>query len=173
MRLFSFFPASAEDLPDTSKALTRQTWPVSLTASAEAGKLAGYLKSPYQANLAGVPDGLCRGWEVSPGTSKARTRPAWPVSLTASSEAGKLAGYLKSPYPANLAGVPDAPRARKPSAACFDPSEGSETFSGAFWRFPRARKSSAACFDAFRGLGNLQRRVLTLSEGSETSSGVF
>ena len=27
--------------------------------------------------------------------------------------AGKLAEYLKNPYPANWAGVPDAPRARK------------------------------------------------------------
>ena len=64
MRLFSFFLASAEALPDTSKARTRPAWPVSLTASSEAGKLAGYLKSPYPANLAGVPDGLFRGWEV-------------------------------------------------------------------------------------------------------------
>ena len=38
---------------------------------------------------------------------------------------------------------------------------------------PRRRKRSAACFDAFRGLGNVQRRVLMLSEASETFSGVF
>ena len=30
-------------------------------------------------------------------------------------------------------------RPRKPSAACFEPSEASETFSGAFWSFPRPR----------------------------------
>ena len=74
-------------------------------------------------DLAGVPDGLCRGKEVFlvPGQT-------WPASLT--------------------------------------PSEASETFSGVFWSFPRPRKRSAACFGAFRGLGNVQRRVLILSEAS-------
>ena len=38
---------------------------------------------------------------------------------------------------------------------------------------PRPRKCSAACFGAFRGLGNVQRRVLMLSEASEMFSGVF
>ena len=38
---------------------------------------------------------------------------------------------------------------------------------------PRPRKRSAACFDAFRGLGNVQRRVLELSDASETFSGAF
>ena len=38
---------------------------------------------------------------------------------------------------------------------------------------PTPRKSSAACFDAFRGLGNVQRRVLMLSDPSETFSGAF
>ena len=48
-------------------------------------------------------------------------------------------------------------------------------FSGAFWSFPRPRKCSAARFDAFRALGNVQRRVLTLSEASgrlQSSPGV-
>ena len=38
---------------------------------------------------------------------------------------------------------------------------------------PRRRKRSAACFDAFRRVGNVQRRVLMLSEASEMFSGVF
>ena len=38
-------------------------------------------------------------------------------------------------------------------------AEASETFSGVFW--------------SFRGLGNVQRRVLELSEPSETFSGAF
>ena len=53
---------------------TRLSWLASLTppASAEAGKLAGYLKSPYQANFAGVrPLPRLGSW---PGTSKARTK---------------------------------------------------------------------------------------------------
>ena len=59
----------------------------------------------YPAFLAGVPDasGLCRGRKAGrvsqkPVPSKLRRRPA-------SAEAGKLAGYLKSPYQANFAGV--------------------------------------------------------------------
>ena len=43
--------------------------------------------------------------------------------------------------------------------ASLMPSEASETFSGVFW--------------SFRGLGNVQRRVLELSEPSETFSGAF
>ena len=39
----------------------------------------------YPANLAGVPDGPCRGWEDGPGTL-----------------------HRRIPYPPNLAGVPDA-----------------------------------------------------------------
>ncbi len=50
--------------------------------------------------------------------------------------------------------------------ASLTPSEASETFSGVFWSFPRPRKRSAARFDTFRGLGNVQRRVLILSEAS-------
>ena len=38
---------------------------------------------------------------------------------------------------------------------------------------PRPRKCSAACFGAFRRVGNVQRRVLMLSEASEMFSGVF
>ena len=86
-------------------------------------------------------------------------------------------------YPAKFAGVrrrPEAeavrrrlPRRRKPSAARFELSDASETFSGAFLSFPRARKRSAARFDTFRGVGNVPRRVLTLSEASETFSGAF
>ena len=67
----------------------------------------------------------------------------------------------------------NAPTPRKPSAACFEPSEASETFSGAFLSFPRPRKRSAARFRAFRGLGNVQRRVFELSDASETFSGAF
>ena len=40
----------------------------------------------YPVNLAGVPDGPCRGWENGPGTL-----------------------HRRIPYPANLAGVPDDP----------------------------------------------------------------
>ena len=39
---------------------TRLTWPASLTAPSGAGNLAW-----YPANLAGVPDGPFRGWELS------------------------------------------------------------------------------------------------------------
>ena len=60
-----------------------------------------------------------------------------------------------------------APRPRKPSATCFEPSEASEMFSGVFWSFPTRRKRSAARFDAFRRVGNVQRRVLTFSEASD------
>ena len=35
------------------------------------------------------------------------------------------------------------------------------------------RKRSAACFGAFRRVGNVQRRVLELSDASETFSGAF
>ena len=82
----------------------------------------------------------------------------------------------------HLPSLPDTSKARtrrtslpprKRSAARFDPSEPSETFSGVFWSFPTPRKRSAARFGAFRPLGNVQRRVLTLSEASETFSGVF
>ena len=82
----------------------------------------------------------------------------------------------------HLPSLPDTSKARtrttslpprKRSAARFDPSEPSETFSGVFWSFPTPRKRSAACFEAFRGLGNVQRRVLMLSEASEMFSGVF
>ena len=55
-----------------------------------------------------------------------------------------------------------APRPRKRSATCFEPSEASETFSGVFWSFPTRRKRSAARFDVFRGLGwgaNMRRRA--------------
>ncbi len=65
---------------------TRLSWLASLTppASAEAGKLAGYLKSPYQANFAGVrPLPRLGSW---PGTSKPvpsklRRRPQTPRGL--------------------------------------------------------------------------------------------
>jgi len=96
-----------------------------------------------QPDLAGVPDGLCRGKEVFlvPGKT-------WPASLTSSEPSGRLRPPAKfSWYPARLG--------RRP------------------WRLPRPRKRSAACFDAFRALGNVQRRVLELSEPSETFSGVF
>ena len=43
-------------------------------------------------------------------------------------------------------------------------------FSGVFLRFPRPRKRSAARFWAFRRVGNVQRRVLTLSEASGAST---
>ena len=97
----------------------------------------------YPASLVGILDGPFRGRELS------------------------LVPGQTSPASA------DAPRPRKPSATCFEPSEASETFSGVFWSFPTRRKRSAACFGAFRGLGNVQRRVLMLSEASEMFSGVF
>ena len=62
---------------------TQLSWLASLTppASAEAGKLAGYLKSPYQANFAGVrPLPRLGRW---PGTSKARTKQTSPASVDA------------------------------------------------------------------------------------------
>ena len=55
--------------------------------------------------------------------------------------AGKLAGYLKNPYPANWAGVPDAPRPRK------------------------VPKRAA---ERFRGLGKHQNTPLKVSEASES-----
>ena len=88
-------------------------------------------------DLAGVPDGLYRGKEIF--LVPGQTSPAAAA----------------------------APRPRKRSATCFEPSEASETFSGVFWSFPRPRKRSAACFDAFRRVGNVQRRVLTFSEASD------
>ena len=77
-------------------------------------------------DLAGVPDGLCRGKEVFlvPGQT-------WPASLTSSEPSGRLRS------------------------------------------FPGTRPDLAGVPDAFRGLGNVQRRVLMLSEPSETFSGVF
>ena len=91
-----------------------------------------------------------------------------------------FAGILDGPFQSReLSLVPGqtspaaaaAPRPRKPSATCFEPSEASETFSGVFWSFPTRRKRSAACFDAFRRVGNVQRRVLTFSEASERLRG--
>ena len=58
-------------------------------------KLTGYFKSPYPANLAGVPNGPCRGWEAGRVPQKTRTRQTGQTSLTAPAGAGKLAGYLK------------------------------------------------------------------------------
>ena len=63
--------------------------------------------------------------------------------LGASGTPAKFAGYARLMYPAILAGVPDTlenlqatclslPSPRKSSAACFEPSEASETFSGVF-----------------------------------------
>ena len=106
------------------------------------GVAAGRLRPPakfswYPASLVGILDGPFRGRELS------------------------LVPGQTSPASA------DAPRPRKPSATCFEPSEASEMFSGVFWSFPRPRKRSAACFDAFRRVGNVQRRVLTFSEASE------
>ena len=83
---------------------------------AGAGKLAGYLK-------------------------KNRTRQTGQASLTAPAGAGKLAGYLKKPYPANLAGVPDA---------------------------PRPRKASKRAAGDFRGVGKRQNTPLNVSEASES-----
>ena len=85
-------------------------------------------------------------------------------------QSGRFVHAKKAGHPF---GYPAFPTPRKRSAACFEPSEASETLSGAFLSFPTRRKCSAACFGAFRGLGNVQRRVLTLSEASETFSGVF
>ena len=111
---------------------------------------------------------------------------------------GVAAGRLRPPakfswYPASLVGILDgpfrgrelslvpgqtspaaaaAPRPRKRSATCFEPSEASETCSGVFWSFPRPRKRSAACFDAFRRVGNVQRRVLTFSDPSEGGTNI-
>ena len=63
------------------------------------------------------PSGGCGRLRSFPGT-----RHAWPASLT------------------------PLPRPRKPSNNLFEPSEASETFSGAFLSFPTRRKCSAACF---------------------------
>ena len=54
--------------------------------------------------------------------------------------AEKLAGYLKSPYPANWAGVPDT---------------------------PRGRKASKRAAEGFRRLGKHQNTPLKVSEASE------
>ena len=74
-----------------------------------------------------------------PDTPKTRTRQTWQASLTAPAGAGKLAGHLKNPYPANWAGVPDAPTPRK------------------------VPKHAA---EGFRGLGKHQNAPLKISEGS-------
>ena len=94
--------------------------------------------------------------------------------LGVSETPAKFAGYFKSSYPEDFATPAGGRRPpRKRSAARFDPSDPSETFSGVFWSFPTSRKRLAARFDTFRGLGNVQRRVLELSDPSETFSGVF
>ena len=100
------YPANWAGVPDgpcrgreagrvPQKNRTRQTGQASLTAPAGAGKLAGYLKNPYPANWAGVPDGPCRSWEAGRVPQKTRTRQTWLASLTAPAGAGKLAGYPK------------------------------------------------------------------------------
>ena len=83
-------------------------------------------RNMYPAFLAGVPDasGLCRGRKAGrvsqkPVPSKLRRRPA-------SAEAGKLAGYLKSPYQANFAGV-----RRRPPASADAPRGESKARAGA------------------------------------------
>ena len=83
------------------------------------------------------------------------TRRAWSASLTAPSGAGNLAWY-----PARLRRRPQPPR-------------GLGNLQRRVFSLPRPRKRSAACFGAFRRVGNVQRRVLMLSEASETFSGVF
>ena len=142
--------------PGTSKTRIRQTWQASLTAPARAGKLAGYLKNPYPANLAGVPDGPCRGKEAGQVPQKpvlGKLKSPYPANLAGvpdgpcrGKEAGRVPqknvlGKLKSPYPANLAGVPDAPRPRK------------------------VPKRAA---EGFRGVGKHQNTPLEISEGSES-----
>ncbi|ETK01239.1 hypothetical protein N425_10825 [Tannerella sp. oral taxon BU063 isolate Cell 2] len=80
---------------------------------------------------------------------------------------GVAAGRLRPPakfswYPASLVGILDGPfRGRELSLV---PGQTSPASADA----PRPRKCSAACFGAFRGLGNVQRRVLELSDPSET-----
>ena len=85
---------------------------------------------------------------------------------------GVAAGRLRPPakfswYPASLVGILDGPfRGRELGLV---PGQTSPAAAAA----PRPRKRSAACFGAFRGLRNVQRRVLMLSEASEMFSGVF
>ena len=69
------------------------------------------------------------------------TRLSWLASLTppASAEAGKLAGYLKSPYQANFAGV-----RRRPPASADAPRGESEARAGATATARAAAPRSAA-----------------------------
>ena len=123
----------------------------------------------YPAFLTGVPDasGLCRGKEAGrvpqkPVPSKLRRHPA-------SAEAGKLAGYLKSPYQANFAGVRRRlrPLPRQESWPGISKARTKQT-SPASVDAPRARKVSKRAAERFRGLGKLQNTPLNVSEASES-----
>ena len=141
----------------------------------------------------------CRGWETGRIPQKNRTRQTGQASLTAPAEAGKLAGYLKNPYPANWAGVPDGPcrgweagrvpqmcvlgqlrRRPKPPRglgkyqnAPLKVSDASESVKTRRWRFPRGRKASKHAAERFRGLGKHQNAPLKISEGSEGRNKLF
>ena len=96
------------------------------------------------------------------------TQLSWLASLTppASAEAGKLAGYLKSPYQANLAGVRPLPRQGSwPGTSKARTKQTSPASADA----PRARKAPKRAAERFRGLGKLQNTPLKVSEGSEGS----
>ena len=96
------------------------------------------------------------------------TQLSWLASLTppASAEAGKLAGYLKSPYQANFAGVRPLPRlGRWPGTSKARTKQTSPASVDA----PRARKVSKHAAERFRGLGKLQNTPLNVSEASESS----
>ena len=74
-------------------------------------------------------------------------------------QSGRFVHAKKAGHPF---GYPAFPKPRKRSAACFEPSDASETLSGAFLSFPTRRKRSAARFDTFRGLGGVYGRPVEL-----------
>ena len=73
--------------------------------------------------------------------------------------------------------VLDSVREKRPEGCLRTPAKfagyGLLMYPTGFPAFPTRRKRSAARFRAFRGLGNVQRRVFELSEASETFSGAF
>ena len=80
------------------------------------------------------------------------------------------AGRRAFGYPANFAGVPDAPRGLgKCQTSCFKVSEASERLKQVVSRFPTRRKGSNKLFQGIRGVGKLQNTPLNVSEASESS----
>ena len=87
-----------------------------------------YAIRPYRGTCIRVPSG---------------TRPNSPASADARPYTGTCIRVPSGTRPASLprqGPSADAPTPRKPSAACFEPSEASETLKQLVWAFPRPRK---------------------------------